>query len=390
MGSAAHFRTAKVELVKGRQRAETHPSSTEMFTLVGDREASGQSAIVVPPSVSLTVPLADHRRGAPPAPADSTDVLCPRPRLDMVRECEVVRGSRRTARRWRRWMTSLVAVSVVVLWSADCAAASTWSLTTVPLQAGMVGAGLSGVSCTATSVCEAVGASYASSGEQFPLAEGWDGTGWSVQSTPAFSHGLVNGLLGVSCVSAAWCMAVGSYLPVGSSVALDARGGLEWVGVGDRALALPRGRRSERRARQRVVRVGECVHGRRRLRRWVFAGRVGGVVGRVVVVGGVGARAGGYFARAVVRGVLHGGGCVHGGRGRGGLGGRGAVGGGVGRGGVVDRVASRAERREREQPPSGIVLGGERVHGWRARDRERRPWRSGGVGWVVVVDRADP
>jgi len=115
-------------------------------------------------------------------------------------------------------MTSLVALSVVVLWPADPAAASTWSLSAVPVPAGMAGALLQGVSCTATSVCTAVGTSYASSGDQFPLAEGWDGTGWSVQSTPAFGNGGVTGLLGVSCVSAAWCMAVGGYDPVGSNV----------------------------------------------------------------------------------------------------------------------------------------------------------------------------
>jgi hypothetical protein len=60
---------------------------------------------------------------------------------------------------------------------------------------------LSGVSCTATTNCEAVGRD--SSG---PLAEHWNGSAWAAQSVPSAA----GGLSGVSCVSASFCEAIGA------------------------------------------------------------------------------------------------------------------------------------------------------------------------------------
>ena len=71
------------------------------------------------------------------------------------------------------------------------------------------GTSLAGVSCTSTSVCVAVGDYYAhATGRYLTLAESWDGTKWSIQTTPDPSP-YDNYLSGVSCISATDCSAVG-------------------------------------------------------------------------------------------------------------------------------------------------------------------------------------
>jgi hypothetical protein len=68
---------------------------------------------------------------------------------------------------------------------------------------------LNGVSCPAPGVCTAVG-SYGTSGATGePLAEGWNGTAWSVEPTPSPSGRTMAWFFGASCVSTVSCEAVG-------------------------------------------------------------------------------------------------------------------------------------------------------------------------------------
>jgi hypothetical protein len=69
-----------------------------------------------------------------------------------------------------------------------------------------------GVSCTSASACTAVGISINHANANPPnqistLAERWNGTAWTLQSTP--SPGGAGNFLGVSCTSATSCFAVG-------------------------------------------------------------------------------------------------------------------------------------------------------------------------------------
>jgi hypothetical protein len=82
---------------------------------------------------------------------------------------------------------------------------TSWKLQTPPRIAGQ-GAHLQAVSCVPGS-CQAVG-SYLPPGNALPLAERWDGSRWSVQH-PSISS-LEDELFGVSCVSRSFCLAVGS------------------------------------------------------------------------------------------------------------------------------------------------------------------------------------
>jgi len=83
---------------------------------------------------------------------------------------------------------------------------SSWTVQMTP-QSGSYSNTLYGVSCSAANACEAVG--QIDSPAVQPLAEGWSGTGWSLQSV-SLPSGATSGLLNnLSCVASGWCMAMG-------------------------------------------------------------------------------------------------------------------------------------------------------------------------------------
>jgi hypothetical protein len=87
---------------------------------------------------------------------------------------------------------------------------TTWTEQPAPAPNGSTGSVLSAVSCTSTLACVAVGSSDVNpAGDYVTLAEVWDGTSWTIASTPNPAKG--SQLLGVSCSSAAACVAVGSW-----------------------------------------------------------------------------------------------------------------------------------------------------------------------------------
>ena len=82
---------------------------------------------------------------------------------------------------------------------------STWTAQPTP---GGPGEALNGVSCTAVNSCEAVGGLFGQANPQ-TLAEVWNGSAWTLQTTPNPSGFFENILSGVSCSSASACTAVG-------------------------------------------------------------------------------------------------------------------------------------------------------------------------------------
>lgn len=81
-----------------------------------------------------------------------------------------------------------------------------WSVQTTPRIQGV----LEDVSCTSASACTAVGYRFAEEGRLLTLALRWDGREWTAQTTPnsAFPH---NFLLDVSCGTSSSCVAVGEW-----------------------------------------------------------------------------------------------------------------------------------------------------------------------------------
>ncbi|HEV2377774.1 MAG TPA: hypothetical protein VGS19_37130 [Streptosporangiaceae bacterium] len=90
---------------------------------------------------------------------------------------------------------------------------STWTLQSTPSPSPSQGSTLKSVSCTAADACTAVGDSQASSFGPFrTLAEVWNGTAWSLRSTPNHVNAGQNILNGVSCGASQVCTAVGQTL----------------------------------------------------------------------------------------------------------------------------------------------------------------------------------
>jgi hypothetical protein len=107
--------------------------------------------------------------------------------------------------------------------ASAAAAASTFS-----------GADLFGVSCTGRKQCTATGLASTRTGKNYkPLAERWNGTTWTVQTTPTTnSGGYLGGTLsaGVSCTSSSACMAAGfSYTAKASRLLGEGWNGRTWT-----------------------------------------------------------------------------------------------------------------------------------------------------------------
>ena len=104
---------------------------------------------------------------------------------------------------------------------------STWSISGSP-NTNLIGNVLSGVSCTSSTACTAVGYSYDGSGDDLTLTETWNGSIWSIVSSPNTSAQM-NILSGVSCTGSTTCMAVGySQTPETTQPLAEAWNGSVW------------------------------------------------------------------------------------------------------------------------------------------------------------------
>jgi hypothetical protein len=90
---------------------------------------------------------------------------------------------------------------------------STWSVQSTPNPAGAARSVLVAVSCSSSTACTAVGdyPSPAGAGALVAFAERWDGATWAIESTPSPAGAKSNALQGVSCPSTSSCTAVGSF-----------------------------------------------------------------------------------------------------------------------------------------------------------------------------------
>jgi hypothetical protein len=89
------------------------------------------------------------------------------------------------------------------------AAPSGWALQATPNPVGARNTFLAGVSCTAPTACVAVGYSISTSNAVTTLAEQWNGSAWSILSTPSPVGSVISSLAAVACTSATACTAVG-------------------------------------------------------------------------------------------------------------------------------------------------------------------------------------
>jgi hypothetical protein len=105
-----------------------------------------------------------------------------------------------------------------------------WSIQEIKTPTGAKSTSLLGVSCTSGEACTAVGWYVTSSNVEVPLAERWNGKEWSIQETKTAAGATESSLTGVSCTSSEACTAVGRYINSSSvEVPLAERwNGKEW------------------------------------------------------------------------------------------------------------------------------------------------------------------
>jgi hypothetical protein len=104
---------------------------------------------------------------------------------------------------------------------------SAWSVQPTPNVAGAQLNSLAAVSCPAANACTAVGNDSAGSSSTLTLAEVWHGSAWSVQSTPNPGSATNSYLSGLWCASATACTASGYFLTRGR---IDVAMAMGWNG----------------------------------------------------------------------------------------------------------------------------------------------------------------
>jgi hypothetical protein len=105
-----------------------------------------------------------------------------------------------------------------------------WSKQQTPSPRGASASNLTAVSCASKTTCTAVG-SYTADGHHTTLVERWDSGRWSIQPTPSPALARHSQLTAVSCPSTTACTVVGSYdTPAGNERALIERwNGTRWL-----------------------------------------------------------------------------------------------------------------------------------------------------------------
>jgi len=103
-----------------------------------------------------------------------------------------------------------VGISLAEAWNG-----SRWTRQSFPAPVGSTSAGLDQVSCTSARFCEAVGTYRISGGKNLAFAATWDGTSWRLQHLPNRVGSTFVFAAGVSCVSPTFCEATGTSVEVG-------------------------------------------------------------------------------------------------------------------------------------------------------------------------------
>jgi hypothetical protein len=120
--------------------------------------------------------------------------------------------------------TGNVLVTLVESWNG-----TSWSAVPSPSPSPGYGDYLDGVSCASASACTAVGQrSTTDAGAGKNLVESWNGTSWSVATSP--NRGTSDNFTGVSCTSADACTAAGVYVPSrgGHATEIESWNGTSW------------------------------------------------------------------------------------------------------------------------------------------------------------------
>ena len=107
---------------------------------------------------------------------------------------------------------------------------STWTTQSTLTPARAARASLTGVACRSATQCMAVGwFSRSQPGNRLLLAEHWTGQHWRIRATPGPSGAASSQFNGVSCASGLACIAVGKVLAPAGAMLAESWNGTRWV-----------------------------------------------------------------------------------------------------------------------------------------------------------------
>lgn len=143
----------------------------------------------------------------------------------MEKSCRIA-GFITSFRKWVAGAAGALAIAPAIL-SPHVALAGRPGVPPAQIRSTTSGVVLAGVSCVSTSDCVAVG--YAPSGYHFvPIARLWNGKDWADLAVPRPGTGSLDA---VSCLSATFCMAVGSQGPESACVLAESFDGRSWTNL---------------------------------------------------------------------------------------------------------------------------------------------------------------
>jgi hypothetical protein len=106
---------------------------------------------------------------------------------------------------------------------------TSWTVQPTPSPAGAPDSYLTSVSCTAATACTAAGFYVDGSGNHLTLAESWNGSSWTMQTTPNPGGTTTTQFNSVSCTSATACVAIGYYLTPSYTMLAEVWDGTSWT-----------------------------------------------------------------------------------------------------------------------------------------------------------------
>lgn len=125
------------------------------------------------------------------------------------------RDKRRSTRRRRLHDATAVGLAVAAMLAiASTAGADGWEIVPTPNAPGWPSTDLNGVSCTSSSSCTAVGTTTGARGGGQGISEAWTGASWNLAFGQTLAGNANNDFSSVSCISSTDCEAVGFYVDI--------------------------------------------------------------------------------------------------------------------------------------------------------------------------------
>lgn len=207
-------------------RLRPHRVRVALTALVAATTMIGSGVAVAPPAVASSGPSAPPAATTPVAPSWAVAHTA----APQSPEGEIV-GMSCLADGFCAAVGRHFGVRIQLVGFAEVRSGGVWTVSELPPPPGATeGTYPSAVSCTSASWCMAVGSYQRRSGPETPFSEVWDGNAWTFGPAAVPAHSTGSSLEGVSCTAPTSCVAVGNALAASGSVTLAERwNGSTWT-----------------------------------------------------------------------------------------------------------------------------------------------------------------